>query len=139
MKVDPVICREIHCSYAGVAFHLSLTSNLTMILGESGNGKTFLYKALRNYKVMDDTLLLFDFTDIHRVSDELKKAVHRFIIVDNADIMLDDDMRNFIAFDYQNQYLLIGRDPRGLMVSADNLKSVHFDKNSRTMELVDAV
>lgn len=30
-------------------------------------------------------------------------------MIDNADLLLDDDMRSYIALDESNQYIIIGR------------------------------
>ncbi|EET58582.1 hypothetical protein BRYFOR_09418 [Marvinbryantia formatexigens DSM 14469] len=42
-------------------------------------------------------------------------------MVDNADILLDDDTRKYISQDDENQYLLIGRNPKNLFATKENL------------------
>lgn len=42
-------------------------------------------------------------------------------MIDNADILLDDDTRKYIALDDKNQYLIIGRNPKNLFVTKENL------------------
>ena len=42
-------------------------------------------------------------------------------MIDNADVLLDDNMRNYIAFDGSNQYIIIGRNPTGLLLEMDEI------------------
>ena len=42
-------------------------------------------------------------------------------MIDNADVLLDDDVRKYIALDDKNQYLIIGRNPKNLFTTKDNL------------------
>ncbi|MBQ6133214.1 MAG: RluB protein [Lachnospiraceae bacterium] len=42
-------------------------------------------------------------------------------MIDNADIMLDDALRWYIATDVKNQYILIGRNPTGLMLDQEEI------------------
>ena len=48
-------------------------------------------------------------------------------MIDNADILLNDSLRGRIALDGKNQYILIGRNPTGLLLTMEEiyeLKSV---------------
>ena len=45
----------------------------------------------------------------------------KLIVIDNADILLDDDTRKYISLDDKNQYLIIGRNPKNLFVTKENL------------------
>ena len=50
-------------------------------------------------------------------------------MIDNADILLDDKLRQYIALDSQNQYIIIGRNPTGLMLEADEINELVSEKN----------
>ncbi|MBR6221723.1 MAG: RluB protein [Clostridia bacterium] len=55
-------------------------------------------------------------------------------MIDNADILLDDAMRWYIATDGQNQYIIIGRNPTGLMLKQNEimeLSSQTYDGKTR--------
>jgi ABC transporter, ATP-binding protein len=55
-------------------------------------------------------------------------------VIDNADILLDDKMRQYIAFDAQNQYVIIGRNPTGLMLELDEIYELSSENiNGRTL------
>ena len=45
----------------------------------------------------------------------------KLVVIDNADILLDYDIRRFISLDGKNQYLIIGRNPRNLFAARENL------------------
>ncbi len=39
----------------------------------------------------------------------IRNTEKKLIVINNADILLDDDTRKYIALDGKNQYLIIGR------------------------------
>ena len=49
---------------------------------------------------------------------DLKKCRDKFIVIDNADLLLDDADRSFINFESSNQYMLFARNCDGLNLSA---------------------
>lgn len=54
-------------------------------------------------------------------------------MIDNADILLDQVSRRYIAFDTRNQYLIIGRDVRDFLATEDNLYELQtVTQNERT-------
>ena len=53
----------------------------------------------------------------------------KLIVIDNADILLDDDTRKYISLDDKNQYLIIGRNPKNLFTTSDNLFELVSEKN----------
>ena len=56
----------------------------------------------------------------------------KLIVIDNADILLDDETRKYISLDGNNQYLIIGRNPKNLFTTKDNL----FELVSKTTDEV---
>ena len=50
--------------------------------------------------------------------ENLKKCKNRFIVIDNADLLLNDEDRKFINFASSNQYMLFARNCDGLNLSA---------------------
>lgn len=57
--------------------------------------------------------------------DNLKKCSNNFIVIDNADILLNDEDRKFINFNADNQYMLFSRNCDGLNVSAASFTVLH--------------
>ena len=50
------------------------------------------------------------------------------VVIDNADILLDDDTRKHISLDDKNQYLIIGRNPKNLFATKENLFELASEK-----------
>ena len=51
----------------------------------------------------------------------------KLIVIDNADLLLDDNMRWYIATDANNQYIIIGRNPMGLMLQQDEIVELYSE------------
>ena len=66
--------------------------------------------------------------------ESLKRCRERFIVIDNADNLINDDVRKFINFESSNQYMLFLRNCDGLNVSDKSFKVLKFDKNRITLE-----
>ena len=54
------------------------------------------------------------------IGDIIRNSEKKLIVIDNADILLDDDTRKYIALDDKNQYLIIGRNPKNLFATKEN-------------------
>lgn len=52
----------------------------------------------------------------------------KLIVIDNADILPDNDTRKYISVDDKNQYLIIGRNPKNLFATKDNLFELVSEK-----------
>ena len=59
---------------------------------------THEYKAIKLFNYKSDNLL-----------ESMKQCKDCFIVIDNADILIDDDIRRFINFEFSNQYMLFLR------------------------------
>ena len=66
--------------------------------------------------------------------ESMKQCRDRFIVIDNADILIDDEVRRFINFDFSNQYMLFLRNCDGLNVSDKSFKVLKLDNNRITLE-----
>ena len=51
----------------------------------------------------------------------ISQVERKLIVIDNANILLDDDTRRHISLDGKNQYLIIGRNPGKLFAAKENL------------------
>ena len=66
--------------------------------------------------------------------ETIKQCRDSFIVIDNADILIDDDIRRFINFESSNQYMLFLRNCDGLNVSDKSFKVLKLDNNRITLE-----
>ena len=58
----------------------------------------------------------------------LQNTKGKLIVIDNADILLSDRTRKYISLDEKNQYLIIGRNPRNLFTTKENLFELISEK-----------
>ena len=68
------------------------------------------------------------------VQKNLEKYRNNFIVIDNAAILIDDDIRRFINFEFSNQYMLFLRNCDGLNVSDKSFKVLKLEDNKITLE-----
>ena len=117
------------------SYDLMFDDRITLVGGDSGTGKTVLYEILEDLRFTDEykAIKLFNYK-----SDNLLEAVKQcrdnFIVIDNADILIDDDIRRFIHFEFSNQYMLFLRNCDGLNVSDKSFKVLKLEDNRITLE-----
>ena len=81
------------------------------------------YKSIKLFNYKSDNLI-----------ESIKQCRDSFIVVDNADILINDEVRRFINFEFSNQYMLFLRNCDGLNVSDKSFKVLKFDNNRITLE-----
>ena len=98
------------------------TNNITILTGDSGTGKTLAFSLIRECMAVNPKLLCINYLDYQSdIRDMISRADGKLVVIDNADILLDDDTRKYISLDDKNQYLIIGRNPKNLFATKENL------------------
>ena len=117
------------------SYDLEFEDRITLVGGDSGTGKTVLYEILADVRLTDEykDIKLFNYKS-EDFLESLKRCRERFIVIDNADNLINDDARKFINFESSNQYMLFLRNCDGLNVSDKSFKVLKFDKNRITLE-----
>ena len=116
-------------------YDLTFDDRITLVGGDSATGKTFLYEVLEDLRLTDEykAIKMFNYkTD--NLLDVIRKCRSNFIVIDNADILINDDLRSFINFEFSNQYMLFLRNCDGLNVSTKSFKVLKLDQNRVTLE-----
>ena len=116
-------------------YDLKFDDRITLVGGDSGTGKTVLYGVLEDLKLTEDynAIKLFNYkTD--EFMEQLKQCRNKFVVIDNADILIDDEIRRFINFEFSNQYMLFLRNCDGLNVSDKSFKVMALCNNRVTLE-----
>ena len=109
MKIKPVILDRITTKHTNYVVDLQLESNVTFITGDSGTGKSAVYSFLQEYSSEDKRVRCFNYLDNNKqYKKTIKASKGKLFVIDNADILLDDNMRRYIAMDPENQYIIIG-------------------------------
>ena len=117
------------------SYDLEFDDRITLVGGDSGVGKTVLYEILEDVRLTDEyrAIKLFNYRS-DNFSESIKQCRDSFIVVDNADNLINDEVRKFINFELSNQYMLFLRNCDGLNVSDQSFKVVKFDNNKITLE-----
>ena len=125
----------IHRDAAPFSYDLVFDDRITLVGGDSGTGKTVLYEMLEDLRLTDEyqAIKLFNYKS-DALLESMKQCRDRFIVIDNADILIDDEVRRFINFDFSNQYMLFLRNCDGLNVSDKSFKVLKLDNNRITLE-----
>ncbi len=134
MRSTPIVMDSYYTSHTSFVINFEFKNNLTILIGDSGTGKTVSYSLLLESEAEDDRIVCLNYRDIKKdITGLLKSYDGKLIVIDNADILLDQVSRRYIAFDTRNQYLIIGRDVRDFLATEDNLYELQtVTQNERT-------
>lgn len=122
-------------------FNLDLCENITMIIGDSGVGKSLIYEYLKAQSFDNENIHCYNaekISDLRKDKqsfiDKIKTHKNSLIVIDNADTILDLNTRKFIGFDTQrgNKYIIFGRNGEWLWVTEDNI--AELVRNDKTKE-----
>ena len=130
-----MVYEKITFKAAPFSYELIFDDRITLVGGDSGTGKTVLYE------ILEDLRLTVEYKDIKlfnyksdNLLETIKQCRNRFIVIDNADILINDDIRRFINFEFSNQYMLFIRNCDGLNVSDKSFKVLKLEGNEITLE-----
>ena len=122
MKIKPIVLDRIQTQHTSYQIDFVLETNITFIAGDSGTGKSAVYSFLQELAAENKNIRCFNYLDQQlNYKNTIKRSKKKLFIIDNADILLDDDLRWYIATDEKNQYIIIGRNPTGLMLNQDEI------------------
>ena len=130
-----MIYKKIAFKAAPFSYDLMFNDRITLVGGDSGTGKTVLYGMLEDLRLTDEykDIKLFNYKS-DNLLESIKQCRDTFIVIDNADILINDDVRRFINFEFSNQYMLFLRNCDGLNVSDKSFKVLKFDNNKISLE-----
>lgn len=130
-----MIYRKIRFQAAPFSYDLTFDDRITLVGGDSGTGKTVLYEMLEDLRLTDEyqAIKLFNYKTDH-FAESVKQCRDSFVVIDNADILVDDDIRKFINFEFSNQYMLFLRNCDGLNVSDKSFKELKLNGSRITLE-----
>lgn len=130
-----MIYKNITFKAAPFSYDLVFDDRITLVGGDSGTGKTVLYEMLEDLRLTDEykAVKLFNYKS-DNLLESIKQCRDSFIVIDNADILIDDEIRRFINFEYSNQYMLFLRNCDGLNVSDKSFKVLKLDNYRITLK-----
>jgi len=136
MKSKPVVMEYFSIKNTFFVVDFKFTNNITILTGDSGTGKTLSYSLIKESMVLNQDILCLNYLDYQKnLGEIIRNAEKKLIVIDNADILLDDDTRKYIALDDRNQYLIIGRNPKNLFTTKENLFELVSEKQGEQIVL----
>jgi Holliday junction resolvasome RuvABC ATP-dependent DNA helicase subunit len=129
MKSKPVVMEHFSTIHTSFVVDFRFDNNITILTGDSGTGKTASFSFIHECMAVNPHILCLNYLDYQRdIAAIIKSAEKKLIVIDNADVILGDDVRKYIALDDKNQYLIIGRNPKNLFATKENLFELVSEK-----------
>ncbi len=122
MKSKPVIMEHFSTVHSSFIVNFTFKNNITLLTGSSATGKTLSFSFIRECMAVNPDIVCLNYLDYQKdIRELLMHTKGKLIVIDNADILLDDEARKYISVDGNNQYLIIGRNPKNLFTTKENL------------------
>lgn len=122
MKIKPIVMNHFSTTHTSFVVDFYFTNNITILTGDSGTGKTASFSFIKECMALNPEIVCFNYLDYQKdIGAIIKSTERKLIVIDNADVLLNDDIRKYIAVDDKNQYLIIGRNPKNLFATRENL------------------
>ena len=122
MKSKPIVMEHFSTVHTSFIVNFNFTNNITILTGSSATGKTASFSFIKECMAINPNILCLNYLDYQRnIKEILCNTKGKLIVIDNADILLDDTTRKHISLDDNNQYLIIGRNPKNLFTTRENL------------------
>lgn len=122
MKSKPIVMEHFSTIHTSFILDFTFHNNITILMGDSGTGKTASFSFIRECMAVNPKILCLNYLDYQKdIKALISGEKDKLIVIDNADILLNDDTRKYISLDGKNQYLIIGRNPKNLFATKENL------------------
>lgn len=136
------ILKNYKISTEGVQYSLTFYTDLTIIGGESGVGKTLLFKAFQKKAALgDERFVCIDINYVTNLKNMnttldsvLSSANNKIIIIDNADVVLNTTQRLKISMDTRNQYIIFAHGTDGFKTNKNGLAQLLVENNKGFLE-----
>lgn len=97
MKSKPNIMDHFSTVHTSFIVDFKFTNNITILTGDSGTGKTASFSFIKECMAINPNIICLNYLDYYKdINNIIKMAEGKLIVIDNADILLDDDIRKYI-------------------------------------------
>lgn len=129
MKSKPIVMEHFSTVHSSFIVDFTFENNITILMGDSASGKTATFSFIRECMAVNSKIMCLNYLDYQiDIKELISKMEGKLIVIDNADILLDDKTRKYISLDDRNQYLIIGRNPKNLFATKENLYELESEK-----------
>ncbi len=135
MRSKPIVMNQFFTVHTSYIVNFTFTNNITILTGDSATGKTASFSFIKECMAINPNILCLNYLDYQKdIKELLNKTRGKLIVIDNADILLDDITRKYISLDDMNQYLIIGRNPKNLFTTKENLFELVSEEKGEQIE-----
>ena len=135
MKIKPIVMEHFSTVHTSFIVNFTFTNNITILTGLSADGKTAVFSFIIENMAINPPIVCLNYLDYKKdIKEILMQTKGKLIVIDNADILLDDEIRKYISIDGDNQYLIIGRNPKNLFATKENLFELVSNKIGEATE-----
>lgn len=135
MKSKPIVMEHFSTVHTSFIVNFEFTNNITILTGVSAAGKTASFSFIKENTAINPNIVCLNYLDYQKdIKGVLVHTEGKLIVIDNADILLDDEVRKYISMDGNNQYLIIGRNPKNLFATKENLFELVSKKKGEITE-----
>ena len=138
--------RKIDARLFEYTAELNINDNITLISGDSGIGKTLLFNYFDRQSYNNPKIKCYNAKFIDKLKNgnettesvvlrQIKELSNCLIIIDNAEVLLGDSVRQHIVFDGKNKYMIFGRNVSGLWLTENNIASLERDDDKKKIYL----
>lgn len=91
---------NIRINHKSFTIDFTFTNNLTILTGAAGTGKTMVFSFIKECEPNNPQLLCINYENVQDdILDVLSRTEGKMIVIDNADILLTDNVRKYISLD----------------------------------------
>ena len=135
MKSKPIVMDHFSTVHTSYILNFDFTNNITILTGSSATAKTASFSFMKECMALNPDIVCINYQDYQRnIKELIADMTGKLIVIDNADILINDEVRRFINFEFSNQYMLFLRNCDGLNVSDKSFKVLKQDNNRITLE-----
>ncbi len=135
MKSKPVVMDHFSTVHTLYIVNFTFINNITILTGDSATGKSAAFSFIKECMAINPNILCLNYLDYQKnIKEIISQVKKKLIVIDNADILLDDETRKYISLDADNQYLNIGRNPKNFYATKENLFELVSMKNGEQTE-----
>lgn len=124
---------------SGIQFDLVFENRLLLIGGNSGVGKTMVFKRIRSDALLNNKNIrcinIYD-KDLVNISELIRKKSGFIFVIDNADLVLSDSDKYFISLDKRNQYIIFTHNISGFKPGHKSNASLIYKDGVITLDYV---
>ena len=122
--------KRINFNIGCTIFDIELRSHLVLVMGQSGVGKTFFFNSYKDYILAngkENKVYFYNFADVGNkdyMYERIRNSKGKLFVIDNADLLISEKMKQIISKDCNNQYLIITKNIEGYTYCRDNIVSM---------------